>query len=115
MGRTALFDMDGDYIFSSFLLGIRPNTQKILSRFLWIVLNQYRVEGRYTQFMRQNNNGLFNREELKDVEIPCPPLDVQKKIVDGILNEIRLVCQNKQLISIFEQKVKDKLNQVWGE
>lgn len=115
VGRTALFDMDGDYIFSSFLLGIRPNTQKILSRFLWIVLNQYRVEGRYTQFMRQNNNGLFNREELKDVEIPCPPLDVQKKIVGGILNEIRLVCQNKQLISIFEQKVKDKLNQVWGE
>ena len=115
VGKTALFSMDGDYIFASFLLGVRPNTQKILSEFLWVVLNQYRVEGRYMQFMRQNVNGLFNREELKDVEIPCPPLDVQKKIVDGIFNEIRLVHQNKQLISIFEGKIKNKLSEVWGE
>lgn len=115
VGKTALFDMDGDYIFASFLLGIRPNTQKILSEFLWIVLNQYRVEGRYMQFMRQNVNGLFNREELKDVEIPCPPLDVQKGVVDRIFNEIRLVLQNKQLMSIFAQKSENKLSQVWGE
>ena len=115
VGKTALFNMDGDYIFASFLLGVRPNTQKILSEFLWVVLNQYRVEGRYMQFMRQNVNGLFNREELKDVEIPCPPLDVQKKIVDGIFDEIRLVHQNKQLISIFEGKIKNKLSEVWGE
>lgn len=115
VGKTALFNMDGDYIFASFLLGVRPNTQKILSEFLWILLNQYRVEGRYMQFMRQNVNGLFNREELKDVEIPCPPLDVQKKIVDGIFNEIRLVHQNKQLISIFEEKIKNKLIEVWGK
>lgn len=115
VGKTALFDMDGDYIFASFLLGIRPNTQKILSEFLWIVLNQYRVEGRYMQFMRQNVNGLFNREELKDVEIPCPPLDVQKGVVDRIFNEIRLVLQNKQLMSIFAQKSESKLSQVWGE
>lgn len=115
VGKTALFDMDGDYIFASFLLGIRPNTQKILSEFLWIVLNQYRVEGRYMQFMRQNVNGLFNREELKDVEIPCPPLNVQKGVVDRIFNEIRLVLQNKQLMSIFAQKSENKLSQVWGE
>ena len=115
VGKTALFDMDGDYIFASFLLGIRPNTKKILSEFLWIVLNQYRVEGRYMQFMRQNVNGLFNREELKDVEIPCPPLDVQKRVVDRIFNEIRLVLQNKQLMSIFAQKSENKLSQVWGE
>lgn len=115
VGKTGLFDMDGDYIFASFLLGIRPNTQKILSEFLWIVLNQYRVEGRYMQFMRQNVNGLFNREELKDVEIPCPPLDVQKGVVDRIFNEIRLVLQNKQLMSIFAQKSENKLSQVWGE
>lgn len=115
VGKTALFDMDGDYIFASFLLGIRPNTHKILSEFLWIVLNQYRVEGRYMQFMRQNVNGLFNREELKDVEIPCPPLDVQKGVVDRIFNEIRLVLQNKQLMSIFAQKSENKLSQVWGE
>lgn len=38
-----------------------------------------------------------------------------KKIVDEIFNEIRLVHQNKQLISIFEEKIKNKLSEVWGK
>lgn len=55
VGKTALFDLDGDYIFASFLLGLRPK-EIIDSKFLWLLLNQYRVEGKYMQFMRQNVN-----------------------------------------------------------
>ncbi len=115
VGKTALFNMDGDYIFASFLLGIRPKSEMIRSEFLWIILNQYRVEGQYMQFMRQNVNGLFNREELKDVEIPLPSLDVQKNIIDKITEEISIVEQNKRLIEIFEKKINDKISEVWGE
>ncbi|MDP4093112.1 MAG: N-6 DNA methylase [Bacillota bacterium] len=115
VGKTALFDLDSEYIFASFLLGIRPDNTKINSKFMWILLNQYRVEGKYMQFMRQNVNGLFNREELKDVLIPLPSLDDQHKIVVQIDEEISIVEQNKRLIEIFEQKIKDKIAEVWGE
>lgn len=114
VGKTALFDLDGEYIFASFLLGIRPHIQ-IDSFFLWLLLNQYRVEKKYMQFMRQNVNGLFNRDELKDVIIPVPSIETQKAVCAAIQQEMVIVDQDKHLIEIFQQKIKDKIAEVWGE
>lgn len=114
VGKTALFDLDGDYIFASFLLGLRPH-DNIDSKFLWVLLNQYRIEGKYMQFMRQNVNGLFNREELQEVTIPVPAIDIQKKIVSAIEEEMDIVEYNKRLIEIFEKKIQIKLSEVWGK
>jgi restriction endonuclease S subunit len=109
-----LFDLDGDYIFASFLLGLRPH-DNIDSRFLWVLLNQYRIEGKYMQFMRQNVNGLFNREELQEVTIPVPTIEIQREIVSAIEEEMNIIEYNKRLIEIFEKKIQIKLSEVWGE
>lgn len=114
VGKTALFDLDGDYIFASFLLGLRPH-ENIDSKFLWVLLNQFRVEGKYMQFMRQNVNGLFNREELQEVTIPVPTIEIQREIVSAIEEEINIIEYNKRLIEIFEKKIQIKLSEVWGE
>lgn len=114
VGKTALFDLDGEYIFASFLLGLRPHAN-IDSKFLWVLLNQYRIEGKYMQFMRQNVNGLFNREELQEVTIPVPAIEIQKEIVSAIEEEMEIVEYNKRLIEIFEKKIQDKLSEIWGE
>lgn len=114
VGKTARFDLDGEYIFASFLLGIRPNKLKVESKYLWFILNKYRAEGKYMNFMRQNVNGLFNREELKEVEIPLPPLDDQKKIVEKIEAERELVEASKKLIKIYEDKSKSALEKLYG-
>ena len=34
---------------------------------------------------------------------------------DNIAKEQKLVNANKELITIFEQKIKEKINSVWGE
>lgn len=115
VGKTALFDLDGEYIFASFLLGVRPNQIMMNSKFMWLLLNQYRVEGKYLQFMRQNVNGLFNREELKEVLIPMPTIETQQLVLTKIQEEMDIVRQNKRLIEIFEQKIKGKISEVWGD
>lgn len=115
VGKTAYFDLDGEYVFASFLLGIRVHKTKLLSKYLWYVLNWYRRDGKYMQFMRQNVNGLFNREELKIVKIPLPSLEIQEQIVSQLQEEQKLVEANKKLIEIFEQKIKDKIAEVWGD
>jgi restriction endonuclease S subunit len=115
VGKTALFDLDGDYIFASFLLGIRPNQNIVKSKFMWLLLNQYRSEGKYLQFMRQNVNGLFNREELKEVLIPVPSIETQQTVIARIQEEMAIIEQNKRLIKLFEQRIKDKISEVWGE
>jgi type I restriction enzyme M protein len=43
-----------------------------------------------------------------------PNLNEQNQIVERIEQEQELVNANKQLISIFEQKIKDRINEVWG-
>jgi len=115
VGKTALFDLDGDYLFASFLLGIRPDTTKVDSRYLWHTLNSYRKDGKYSQFMRENVNGLFNREELKITRIPLPPLAVQREIVSEIEAERRLVEANRELIARMETKIAATLARIWGE
>lgn len=114
VGKTAFFDLDEEYIFASFLLGIRPKKELVESKFLWFLLNKYRAEGKYMNFMRQNVNGLFNREELKDVVIPIPPLEIQKQIVEKIEAERSLVESSKKLIEIYEQKTKAVVDKLWS-
>ncbi|MDP4030236.1 MAG: N-6 DNA methylase [Gallionella sp.] len=115
VGKTAMFDLDGQYLFASFLLGIRPYRDRVDSNYLWHTLNIYRREGRYMQFMRMNVNGLFNREELRVVEIPLPPLATQQAIVAEIEAEQALVAANRELIARFEQKIQGTIARVWGE
>jgi type I restriction enzyme M protein len=115
VGKTALFDLEGEYVFASFLLGIRPKENFLLHKYLWYLLNNYRRDGKYEQFMRQNINGLFNREELKILKIPLPSIKKQESIVNRIHSEQKLVESNKEIITMFEQKIKDKIAKVLGE
>lgn len=115
VGKTGYFDWEGEYVFASFLLGIRPKKKSFTPKFLWILLNQYRVEEKYMSFMRQNVNGLFNREELKILKVPLPDIESQKCIVFEIEKEQKLVEASTQLIIHFEQKIKERIARVWGE
>ena len=49
------------------------------------------------------------------MNIPLPPLEVQKKIVAEIEGEQVLVAANRELIDRFEKKIRDAVGRVWGE
>lgn len=52
---------------------------------------------------------------VKEIRIPLPSIETQNQIVAQIENEQTLVNANKQLLEIFEQKIKDRIAKVWGE
>lgn len=54
------------------------------------------------------------RDYVKEIKIPLPELSEQLEIVKVIEEELQLVNTNKRLIEIFEQKIKDKIGEVWG-
>jgi len=82
IGKTGLFDNDGNFIFASFLLRVIANN-KILPKFLWLILNNHRKKGVFSGKARQAvSQANFNASELKNlVKIPLPPLETQRKIV----------------------------------
>lgn len=56
----------------------------------------------------------LNQKALNSITIPLPDIETQRQIVSQIENEQALVSANKQLIEIFEQKIKDRIAKVWG-
>lgn len=54
-------------------------------------------------------------ESLRSFRIPLPDLDTQRAIVTQLEAEQRLVNANKELIRVFEDKIKAVINRVWGE
>ncbi|MFO0361949.1 MAG: hypothetical protein ACK500_08980, partial [Flavobacteriales bacterium] len=52
---------------------------------------------------------------IKSTLIRLPDIETQRQIVAQIEKEQELVNANKQLIEIFEQKIKDRIAKVWGE
>lgn len=63
-------------------------------------------------------NGKFRMANLsfvRSLSIPVPPVEIQNEICSSLEEEISIVKNNKRLIDIFEQKIKDKMSEVWGE
>ena len=53
--------------------------------------------------------------DLKKIQIPKPSIELQNELVVQIGQEQSLVNSNRELIEIFEQKIKDRIAKVWGE
>jgi len=59
--------------------------------------------------------GISHAAEKENMEIPLPPLDVQRRIVTEIEAEQTLVEANRKLAEIFEKKIQAKPAEIWGE
>ncbi|MBE0639316.1 MAG: N-6 DNA methylase [Bacteroidales bacterium] len=80
-------------------------------RFIEIYLNSISLE----LFITGSAQPKLNQKALNSIPIPLPPLERQHHIVAQIEKEQELVNANKQLIEIFEQKIKDRIAKVWGK
>jgi restriction endonuclease S subunit len=52
---------------------------------------------------------------IRNLEVPLPPLQIQKQIVVKIESERALVESSKKLVEIYEQKTKGVLSKLWSE
>lgn len=106
VGKVGIFDLEGDYVFASYLVRLRADLNKILPEYLNFYLNsdigQNRLIAYATPGVSQTNISAGN---LKKVLIPVPPLEEQHEIVQ-ILSEIE---KNKLLQRSHVSRSKDCL------
>jgi type I restriction enzyme M protein len=57
----------------------------------------------------------ITKSDILNFELPLPDIETQRAIVAQIETEQRLVNANKELIRLFEDKIKAVINRVWGE
>ena len=109
IGKTVVFDGKPAYFQDSNIVWIANNEEKISNKFLNIyykIIKWAPAEG--GTIARLYNN------LIQETKIPHPSHSEQLEIVQRVEQEQQLVTANKQLITIFEQKIKDKINEVWG-
>ena len=109
IGKTVVFDGKPAYFQDSNIVWIANDETKIYNKFLNIyyqIIKWVPAEG--GTIARLYNN------LIQETKIPCPSLSEQLEIVQRVEQEQQLISANKQLIAIFEQKIKNKINDVWG-
>lgn len=67
------------------------------------------------RFAKVGGQPSISQKTVTELSVALPPLETQRQIESQIEKEQSLVNANKQLIEIFEQKIKDRIARVWGE
>jgi type I restriction enzyme M protein len=115
VGKTALITSNVDFVVLSSLAILTPNTNNVLPEFLYQILST----DWFISKAIENKTGVAIRrivlKTLKTILIPLPDLATQKKIVDIMNNEIKLINSSRSLIQIYEQKIKDRIAKVWEQ
>lgn len=87
VGKTALFNLDGQFTFSSFILRFKPY-QEIKNEFLFYYLNYLKDLGYFIQKKDQSSvNSVFNASKSKKIPIFFPNSEIQDSIL-SILSKL---------------------------
>jgi type I restriction enzyme, S subunit len=85
VGKCAVFHASGDFVFASYLIRVRANPAKADPDFLAYLVNssigRQQIDALSRQIIGQAN---VNSEELRGLQMPLPPVSVQKKIMQRI-------------------------------
>jgi type I restriction enzyme S subunit len=84
VGKSGIFDLDGEYVFASYLIRLRTNDQ-MNPYFLNYYLNSHIGQGiLFSIATRGASQANINATNLKGVKVPLPPRKQQDKIVEQI-------------------------------
>ena len=79
VGKTAYFDLDGEWVHSSFILRIRPNPE-INGRFLFYYFNHLREDEYFVKLQTYAINAKFNKSAVNALPTVVPSRDEQDEI-----------------------------------
>ncbi len=90
-------------------------TKKVIPQFIYYQLVMEHLQSQMVNRMGKGAYPSINQKDVQELKILLPPIPIQKAIVAQIEEEQEIVNSNKKLISIFGQKIKDKIAEVWGD
>ena len=116
VGRTGIFDLDGDYCFASYLIRVSVSEDTANAFYVNAFMNTEAFQSEIKQYAtRAIGQSNINAKSLAAYRIPVPPLTTQNRIVAELEAEQALVVANRELIDRFEKKIEATLARVWNE
>ncbi|MCE1931705.1 restriction endonuclease subunit S [Enterobacter hormaechei] len=109
VGRTGIFELDGDYLFASYLIRLIADEAKLtpyyLTQYLNLPIVQYRLKAFATPGVSQAN---INPGSLKSLPILVPPLGCIQKI-DKVLREFD---KNHNIAKEYHQRMNELVDTI---
>lgn len=90
-------------------------TPVIYPLFLYYQLFSNFVQEQIISRMGKGSYPSINQRDVKELKIYCPKIEIQEQIVAEIQNEQKIIDSNKELIKIYEQRIKVKIADLWNE
>lgn len=113
-GKTMIFEADYPAVFASFLIRLNFDLNRVYPKYYWAFAQSISYINQAASLMTGGGQPQFNGNAVVKIKFPLPDIETQLQIVAQIEKEQALVNANKQLIEIFEQKIKDRIAKVWG-
>lgn len=118
IGNTAYYDDSVPFEnirINSGMLIFRSDNSVLLSNYLYYFFQSENCQSQFKRIVSGAAQPQLPIRSLKSAIVPLPTIDAQNRVVAQIEKEQALVNANKQLIEIFEQKIKERIAKVWGE
>jgi type I restriction enzyme, S subunit len=114
LGNVAIIDIDDEkFAVGQRIITLQSKDGIILPVFLANVLMSEQIQAEIEKYSTGSTvKGILARY-FREIEIPLPPLEVQREIVARIERERSIVEGNRELIRIYEEKVKKVIERVW--
>jgi restriction endonuclease S subunit len=85
VGRTGMYDLDGDHVFASYLVRIKVDVEKLAPDYLTLFLNSDQGRQQVLSFATKGvSQANVNASNLLRIRIPLPPLSAQKDLLEQI-------------------------------
>lgn len=114
IGNPVIVDIEPTFAIKNVAL-IKFHGQEVNAKYVLFVLNSSLFAKYIESTKRGGTQNFISLKDIRSFNIPCPTVAVQEKIIREIEEEVSIVEQNKRLIAIFEQKMADKISEIWGE
>lgn len=115
VGKTCLIKEDHDFAFSNHLTRIKTNQNMIPAFLVYYLQNLFKQGYFYSNCKRWIGQAGFSATKLKEIDVPVPSLDEQRKIINYLENNQHEIKELETLVkrvnaSIKEIKTTDLLN-----
>jgi len=115
IGNPIIVHKDREFAIKNVALIKSKIASKINNVYLKYILGSDKINNHFLSEAKGVAQKYLSLGFLRGLEIPLPPIEIQEKIVAEIEGHQKIIEQQKRLIEIYEQKIKDRVAQVWGE
>ena len=114
IGRSAVFDLDCPANVNQHVTFLRVN-DKVLPRYLMNTLISPQMQDQIMAVQAGASRQALNYQQIRSLPIPLPDVGTQEQLISDIEEERAIVQANRDLITRYERKIRERIGRVWGE